>query len=310
MEQIPHIMPEKHRKEIFMVYYITDGINYLSSEDPDSTKMTKDSGCALKFASETRAFPVLLAFRSKFPQKAQMKWRIEARDEEYTEPIMLQIKCERGYLANDLSLTSNPAHAGKWEEEKAKNVLNNQCSTHPLLRKYTWMTVPIEEDDIPDPLPEEISYTDIDPAIYSENAPDMLALIPFAQPSAINSSLGLIHALVLFYDGIGQREKALNEECRKTEKLITIIEHAIEFNEYDDTTEHKLIQMIRCLRRRRRKCKDELVVTHAFLNNISPELVSKAGEYTQILEGRYYMPEMLAALFKDSDNTLLKAQNE
>lgn len=296
-----------------MVYYITDGINYLASENASNPKMTKNREEALKYPTEARAFKAFSAFLAHFSKKTQEKWKIKAEDEEWAEPVMLYLKCERGYLSSDLSLTTTKERAQKWEESKASNVLQNQCSTHPLLKIYHWELIPAEEEPVPDDFEGweesavlEFAFHGTDPDAYSVSAPCMEGLLSFTDNSmSVDNSLDLARAVYQFYNGIESRKEQLTEERRKADIQIRVIEHAIEFNEYDSQTEHTLIQLIRSIRQRRRKCKDELTVINAFLRYITPDQVQKMHIDTQTLEGRYYSPKAFPELFRDSENVFI-----
>lgn len=280
-----------------MVYYITDSISYLTH----GNQVTKEKSKALKFSSEAEAGRTYANFLSMLPPKAKKKWRIDPRNEDG----IYCIQCERGYLSSDMALTTAPNMSGRWEKKKAENILKNDCANRTILRKYQWTLVP-EEEVFPGEYEFqniEISFTGIDPENYSAASLD--SLFPFSGGCQVNNSFDLVHAVSCFCNGIEERRSRLMEERDKANQQVQVIEHAIEFNTYDSETDEKLVRLIRNVRQRRRRCKDELVVLNAFLNCLTPEDAEQMESDIQILKGRYYTPQAFPELFQESDNVII-----
>lgn len=289
-----------------MVYIITDGINFLAKENADNPKLTKNKEDALRYQTEKRAVYALGVLQMHMPEKVRLKWSVEALEGKWVNVPTCRIWSEKGFLTYDGGITTDPGKAGLWTEEKAMNVLKNNCSTDPLLRKNDWQILP--DDGSGEYLmpgdsgePSEIFGT-IDPDDYVGN---MEQLAPFLEGMEIRDSAGLVQALSRFYENVSDRQNQLIEERAKAERQLRVIEHAIELNEYGQEMEHTLIRLIHNVTRRRRIVKDELQVLKAFLKNIPPALVKKVEDETEALNGRYYKPKEFSPLFKDSDNAII-----
>lgn len=108
----------------------------------------------------------------------------------------------------------------------------------------------------------------------------------------------------MFYS-IRSNKPYLCEEQSKVDRMISDIEHYIEFTNFNASDGYKLAKSIQDLRRYRRKIKDEIAIIDTIIKQNNNILTGHTYNTIEGLDNRQYTPRETPILFEDGVNGLL-----
>lgn len=176
-----------------------------------------------------------------------------------------------------IKAVNNINKAGKWELEKAKNIMKAIPKT---LKMFDWECVPYEEEN--KKMDQEGKTT-----------------------KSLDEYQGLTDNILErmmdwenYIKQLSEYMETIDSQLSLVDMEISDIEHAAEFYDLDMFRAWKLYKMLQDARRRRRKIKDERIKVEYILSRNFVDCTNNAiSKYIKSLDNRKYKPRVLKELF-------------